>query len=101
MFTTKEGKPLSAKAVRYLIQKHGKAAGIIDEKLHPHSFRHTFCINLAQADVPLHVIQKPSGHKTLNTLRIYLRVTQDETDYAISKLPSLNKARKIGESVFQ
>ena len=50
-FTTKAGKPVSNKAIRYLIQKHGKAAGIPDEKLHPHSLRHSFCINLA-SDVP-------------------------------------------------
>ena len=93
-FTTADGEPLSAKAVRYLIQKHGRAAGIPEEKLHPHSFRHTFCINLARAEVPLHVIQELTGHKTLNTLRIYLKVAQEETDKAIEKLPTWNKNRK-------
>jgi site-specific recombinase XerD len=98
-FTTRDRKPLSVKAVRYLIQKHGKAAGISEEKLHPHSFRHTFCINLARAAVPLHVIQELTGHKMLNTLRIYLKVTQEETDKAIAKLPSWNR-NKRGQSVF-
>ena len=98
-FTNKDGKPLSVKAVRYLIQKHGRTAGIPEEKLHPHSFRHTFCINLARAEVPLHVIQKLTGHKMLNTLRIYLKVTQEETDKAIAKLPSWNR-NKRGQSVF-
>jgi len=99
-FTTKEGKPISAKTIRYLIQKHGRAAGITEDKLHPHSFRHTFCINLSRAEVPLHVIQELSGHETLNTLRIYLKVTQDETDKAIAKLPAWNKDRK-DQPVFQ
>ena len=58
------------------------------KEAHPHSFRHTFCINLARAEIPLHVIQELTGHKMLNTLRIYLRVTQGETDKAISKLPT-------------
>lgn len=98
-FTTRDGKPLSVKAIRYLIQKHGKAAGIPEEKLHPHSFRHTFCINPALAEVPLHVVQKLTGHKMLNTLRIYLKVTQEETDKAIAKLPSWNK-HKRGQPVF-
>lgn len=98
-FTTKEGKPLSVKAVRYLIQKHGKAAGIPDDKLHPHSFRHTFCMNLARVEVPLHIIQELTGHKTLNTLKIYLKVTQEETDKAIAKLPTWNRNRK-GQPVF-
>jgi len=98
-FTTREGKPLSIKAVRYLIQKHGKMAAIPEEKLHPHSFRHTFSINLTQADVPLHIIQELTGHKMLNTLRIYLRVTQRKTDETIAKLPSWNK-HKRGQPVF-
>jgi len=93
-FTTKEGRPLSVKAIRYLIQKHGKAAGISEEKLHPHSFRHTFCINLARAEVPLHVIQELTGHNTLNTLSIYLKVASEETDRAITKLPSLKKNKR-------
>lgn len=93
-FTTRDGKPLSVKAVRYLIQKHGRTAGIPEHKLHPHSFRHTFCINLARAEVPLHVIQELTGHKMLNTLRIYLKVTQGETDKAIAKLPSWNKHKR-------
>ncbi len=99
-FTTREGRPLSAKAVRYLIEKHGKAAGIPGEKLHPHSFRHTFCINLAQAEVPLHIIQELAGHRRLNTLRIYLRVTQGEADKAIARLPGWNMKRKKGQEVF-
>jgi site-specific recombinase XerD len=93
-FTTINAEPLTEKAVRYLIHKHGRAAGIPDEKLHPHSFRHTFCINLARAKVPLHVIQELTGHKTLNALRIYLKVAQEETDKAIAKLPILSKNRK-------
>lgn len=93
-FTTTEGRPLSVKAVRSLIQKHGKTAGISEDKLHPHSFRHTFCINLSRAEVPLHIIQELAGHKTLNTLRIYLKVTQEETDKAIAKLPTWNRNRK-------
>lgn len=99
-FTTKAGKPVSNKAIRYLIQKHGKAAGIPDEKLHPHSLRHSFCINLARAEVPLHIIQELSGHKTLNTLRIYLRVTQTETDEAIKKLPHFSRPNRVNKLVF-
>lgn len=100
LFTTKAGKPVSNKAIRYIIQKHGKAAGIHDEKLHPHSLQHSFCINLARAEVPLHIIQELSGHKTLNTLRIYLRVTQTETDEAIKKLPYFNRPNRVNKLVF-
>ena len=99
-FTTKAGNPVSNKAIRYIIQKHGKAAGIHDEKLHPHSLRHNSCINLARAEVPLHIILELSGHKTLNTLRIYLRVTQTETDEAIKKLPYFNRPNRVNKLVF-
>ena len=75
------------------------ACDAAEKQAYPHSFRHTFCINLARAGVPLHVIQEFTGHKLLNTLRIYLEVTQDETDKATAKLPSWN-GNKRGQSVF-
>ena len=62
-----------------------------EKQAYPHSFRHTFCINLARAEVPVHIIQELTGHKMLNTLRIYLKVTQKETDKAIAKLPGWSK----------
>ena len=70
-----------------------------EKQAYPYSFRHTFCINLAQADVPLHVIEQLTAHKLLNTLSIYLKVTQEETDSAIAKLPSWNR-NKRGQPVF-
>lgn len=70
-----------------------------EKQAYPHSFRHTFCINLARADVPLHVIQELTGHKMLNTLRIYLRVTQEEVDTAIVGLPRRNEDKR-GQSIF-
>jgi len=70
-----------------------------EKQAYPHSFRHTFCTNLAQAGVPLHVIQELTGHKMLNTLRIYLTVTQDEADTAMARLPTWNR-NKRGQPVF-
>ena len=70
-----------------------------ERQAYPHSFRHTSCINLALAEVPLHVIEQLTAHKLLNTLSIYLKVTQEETDSAIAKLPSWNR-NKRGQPVF-
>jgi len=71
-----------------------------EKQAYPHSFRHTFCINLAKPRNPLHVIQELTRHKMLNTLRIYLRVSQEETDKALRKLPSLNMVKKSKQTVF-
>ena len=65
-----------------------------EKQAYPHSFRHTSCINLARAEVPLRVIQQLTGHKVLNTLTIYLRATQEETDKAIAKLPKLSRNKR-------
>ena len=70
-----------------------------EKQAYPHSFQHTFRLDLARAQVPLHVIQELSGHKMLNTLTIYLRVTQQETDEAIAKTPTWNRTRK-GQPLF-
>jgi len=67
---------------------------VTEKQGYGHSFRHTFCINLAQADVPLHVIQELTGHRIVNTLGIYLSFTQREMDEAIAKIPRWNRKKR-------
>lgn len=52
------------------------------------------------AHKPREKYQELTGHKMLNTLRIYLRVTQRKTDETIAKLPSGIKTWKTGQVVF-
>lgn len=51
-----------------------------------HSFRRTCLTKMHKSGVPLKVIQKISGHKTLSALQKYLEVLDEDLDAAISTL---------------
>ncbi len=51
-----------------------------------HSFRRTCLTQMHRSGVPLKVIQKISGHKTLSALQKYLEVLDEDLDAAIATL---------------
>jgi integrase/recombinase XerD len=51
-----------------------------------HSFRRTCLTQMHKRGVPLKVIQKISGHKTLSALQKYLEVLDEDLDEAIATL---------------
>lgn len=51
-----------------------------------HSFRRTCLTKMHHSGVPLKVIQKISGHKTLSALQKYLEVSDEDLDAAVSTL---------------
>lgn len=58
--------------LRRLKQKHH-----FNNKLHPHTFRHTFATNLVKNKVPLENIKLMLGHKSYDTTLIYAHVPFD------------------------
>lgn len=56
---------LTTRAIRYRVKK---IAGT-----NPHSFRHTYAINLLRTTGNIRYVQKQLGHKTLATTQIYLQ----------------------------
>ena len=51
-----------------------------------HSFRRTALTSLSNAGVPLRVIQKISGHRSLAALQRYLDVSEDQVQSAIASM---------------
>ena len=74
-FTSREGgggKPLTTRAVRYIVKKYANAAGIT-KAISPHSIRHTVGTNMAVNEAPLLVIQQFLGHSDPKTTMRYVR----------------------------
>lgn len=74
-------RPDSASAI---LRRALAAVGI--EGASTHSFRRTTLTRLSNDHVPLRVIQKISGHKTLSELQRYLEVTEQQVEEAIARL---------------
>lgn len=74
IFLTKYSKQLSTQAVRNLVTKYTKLAGI-KRTITPHAFRHSFATLLLEEGVDIKYIQEFLGHSSITTTQIYLHVT--------------------------
>lgn len=74
LFITKFGQMLSTQAVRNLVTKYTRLAGI-KKNITPHVFRHTFASLLLEEGVDIKYIQDFLGHSSITTTQIYLHTT--------------------------
>lgn len=76
VFYGDKGDRISLKTVNRLFLKYAKLAGIEREfSITPHVFRNSFCTHLAAQGFSLSEIAYLTGHKDLNTLRRYIKLT--------------------------
>ncbi|CAN5250859.1 tyrosine recombinase XerC [soil metagenome] len=91
LFASREGggeKPLTTRAVRYLVKKYANSAGIT-KAISPHSIRHTVGTNMAVNEAPLLVIQQFLGHADPKTTLRYIRRAEELASkaYTYNTLP--------------
>lgn len=71
LFCSMRGQPLDPSYLRKLMPTLAERAGI-ERRVHPHALRHTRAAELAEAGVPVNVIQRALGHSSLATTDRYL-----------------------------
>ncbi|MCA1790417.1 MAG: tyrosine-type recombinase/integrase [Thioalkalivibrio sp.] len=76
-FLNRNGKRLSAHAVRMLLRKHAKAAGIALH-LTPHMIRHSVATCLLEDGVDIRYIQHLLGHTSISTTQLYTHVSDKQ-----------------------
>jgi len=67
---------LTDRSVRRVIDKYIKACSI-EEKISPHSLRHSFATHLLDRGADLRSVQELLGHMNLSTTQIYTHVTME------------------------
>jgi integrase/recombinase XerD len=72
-FLTHSGQPMTPDAVRGLLTKYRKSAGI-RKPVSPHVFRRTCATHLLQQGADIRYIQELLGHKHLSTTQTYTKV---------------------------
>jgi len=57
------------------VKKYGNTAGL---KIHPHTLRHSFAINLVRGGTDLRRVQLMLGHSSLSITQVYLQFNDND-----------------------
>ncbi len=86
LFISRRDRPIDKSTIAYLVKNYMKKARIKGKKLSPHTLRHSFCTALLNKGVNIAVIQQLAGHKSMDTTRKYIHLTDEDLRAAINSL---------------
>jgi site-specific recombinase XerD len=85
LFTSRDGKLIQTRYLRYMVKRLAKKAGI-SKDVHPHTLRHTFATDLYRQTKNLRLTQKALGHSQITSTMIYTHIIDDELEDALKNL---------------
>jgi len=85
LFVDDDGNEFSRFQLYRMFRRHALAAGIPVEKCHPHVLKHSLGTHLANAGVPVQVIQQRLGHRCISNTMVYLQIASAYVDRAVAE----------------
>ncbi|WP_066314513.1 tyrosine-type recombinase/integrase [Bacillus sp. FJAT-29814] len=86
LFINIENQPLGARTVQERLKHYGKETGVENQvPVSPHAFRRTFCRLKVEAGTNIFVLQRLSGHQSLEILRRYVEIYGRDLEQAIEQ----------------
>jgi integrase/recombinase XerD len=76
LFVNFRGHSLSRQGLYKIIQRHAKEVGL-DEKMSPHTLRHTFATHLLAGGCDLRSVQEMLGHADVATTQLYTHLSRE------------------------
>lgn len=74
VFVGKRGNRMSRESVWRVVKRWAEAAGV-EERVTPHTFRHSFATHLLEGGADLRVVQALLGHASISTTQLYTHLT--------------------------
>jgi len=76
VFVNLRGQALSRQGLYKIVQRHARSAGL-DERMSPHTLRHTFATHLLAGGCDLRSLQEMLGHADIGTTQIYTHLSTE------------------------
>ena len=76
LFVNHRGGGLTRQGLYKIVQRHAKEAGL-DEKMSPHTLRHTFATHLLAGGCDLRSLQEMLGHADIATTQMYTHLSAE------------------------
>jgi integrase/recombinase XerD len=76
VFVNLRGSGLSRQGLYKIVQRHARSAGL-DNRMSPHTLRHTFATHLLAGGCDLRSLQEMLGHADIGTTQIYTHLSTD------------------------
>lgn len=86
LFQNKSGEALTERYVAHALKDYAKMAGIPEKVVYPHSFRHMFAKAFIAKRQDIAFLADLLGHSSIQTTRIYLRMTSEEQKELVDKI---------------
>ncbi len=67
--------PISQQRTRVIVKRYGKSIG---KDIHPHTFRHSYAINLVRQGCDIRRLQLFLGHSSIATTAVYLQFNDED-----------------------
>ena len=93
LFHAPLGAPMTDSAVRQLFGRLGRRAGL-DRHVRPHMVRHSTGTEMAEAGVPIDVVQVLLGHASITSTQVYVHPSQRRMRDAVEAVEELSRNRR-------